>query len=286
MKRFAIVLCLFIFVAGCGFLSSPEIAGEGDGVLKCPDVMVLPGAEAKLYAQFKSVSGFSEFEDQKLQLLCDGKICEEIITDHEGEAVFHFTPPQAGDYCLTLRVASGEEKTASPIIVFVCARPADVRIIVTDIDHTISDASGMDVLKKNNAELKTMNCAVRCLTKLSSDYTIIYVTGREDFLAYKTRNWLDSNGFPPGPLYSWNARAGNIFHRAYKASVIKNIKTVWPNIVAGVGDLQGDADAYDEAGIPNIFIIGMDDEHEREEFPAKTKFISRWSEVIEALAGR
>ena len=281
-KKFLPLLYLLALLVGCEFLRSPFNVGHGDGVLKCPDVLSLPGEKVTLAARFKSVTGDDEYESQRQQLLYGGAVVDEALTDDEGEASLRFLPPGADDYRPALRVADGEDHTASPITVCACVRPAGTRIIITDIDHTISDASGVNVVRSANDKLPPIDGAVRCLNALAGEYTIVYVTGREDFLAYKTRNWLDANGFPTGPVFLWNAFDDPFSRRSYKAGEIKRIKAVWPNVVAGVGDAESDGWAYYDADLPAIFIIG-EERGEYHEYPKGTRFVERWDEILAAL---
>jgi len=91
----------------------------------------------------------------------------------------------------------------------------------------------------------------------------IYLTGRPDTLHAITRNWLQQQGFPPGPLLLANrlrdAKPTRGGVGEFKRQELERlIKTRSLQIVAAYGNASTDRFAYQEAGIPieGLFLFG------------------------------
>ena len=131
---------------------------------------------------------------------------------------------------------------------------AESRILVVDIDHTISNMRSRDILFTDNDRIPTLPGAVESLTRLSGTYRILYLTARDESLYNKTRSWLEAKGFPEGPLFT---RDFNLFREGqgeFKRRFLAELKTRFPNTVVGVGDREEDARAYVANGL-RAFIL-------------------------------
>lgn len=159
--------------------------------------------------------------------------------------------------------------------------PADSPILVTDVDHTVSDLSQVRVPFTSNRRSPPLPGAVEALNHLAASYRVVYLTARDECLYDKTREWLAEKGFPAGPLFCRDAhlfRSSEEFKRGFLADLAKR----FPNLAAGVGDRTGDARAY----LANGMIALLIDPKGKVERPPGAVVVSSWHEVARHLTGR
>jgi hypothetical protein len=89
----------------------------------------------------------------------------------------------------------------------------------------------------------------------------VYITARPDLLVRRTRDWLASEGLPPGPVRfqsSVAATASKCRTRRYKERVIRGLISEGLSVIAAYGNAVTDIDAYLGAGLDKkrIFIVG------------------------------
>ena len=88
------------------------------------------------------------------------------------------------------------------------------------------------------------------------------------------------NGFPEAPLY---VRAGTRFwsvrSKGHKIARLGELRALWPNIRAGIGDLPSDAEAYAAHGIPPIVIAPV----RPAGLPDGVVWVRTWAEIFEIL---
>jgi phosphatidate phosphatase PAH1 len=136
--------------------------------------------------------------------------------------------------------------------------PADARLIVTDVDGTLtSSENSFAKAVMLGRGVKPHPGAVAALRAVAArGYQVIYVTARPDRFTDATRVWLGNNGFPRGPVRLADA----LFVKpgkdtiAYKQRALGALKQF--DVVAGVGNRKSDVAAYSSAGIPaeRIFV--------------------------------
>jgi len=166
------------------------------------------------------------------------------------------------------------------------ALPIDTPIFVSDIDEVISDLPELEVPLKSIPNSPALPNAANVLREISKRHVILYLTARDDALANKTRSWLKYRDFPSGPLKIWDWTAQNGLglskdqQGVFKQTYLRELKSTFPKITAGIGNRTHDANAYVGAGIFPIIInsIGA-----KTDYPAGTAFVTSWREVPDLL---
>ena len=156
--------------------------------------------------------------------------------------------------------------------------PADSRILITDVDHTISDLALLKVPFTPNERIPALPGAAVALTELSRTHRIVYLSARDEALYDKTRAWLQEKGFPEGPLFCREFRV-SVGQETFKRQFIAEFKKRYPQTVVGIGDQPSDARAYLSNGMAALLL----DPEGRAELPAGAVRVSSWREVLQQL---
>lgn len=156
--------------------------------------------------------------------------------------------------------------------------PKESRILITDVDGTISNLSLLRVPFTSNRDTPPVPGSVEALAQLARSYKIIYLTSRDEVLFEKTRAWLREKGFPPGPLFCRD------FHlttdqATFKRQFIHDLRKRYPNVVAGVGDQPSDAKAYLGNGLKTFVLTST----EKKTVPPGTRLVPSWRHVRRQL---
>lgn len=236
-------------------------------------------------AEQRLVGGFNpDLPGKKIVFSIAGQKAGEAITDANGQAMAEVSVAVRPDAVTCFEAEHEGFKMPGRIYTFRRTRP----IFVTDVDEVISDLPELRVPLTNIPDNPAVSGSIDALRKLSGSMVILYLTARDDALANKTRSWLKFHGFPSGPLKVWNWTQANSFGTSrgaqtlYKLDYIKGLKSIFPNIVAGIGNRTGDAQACLQAGT-KAFIRAP--KEPRANFPQGTVFVESWAEVVEKLSG-
>ncbi|MBI3843416.1 MAG: hypothetical protein HY292_02135 [Planctomycetes bacterium] len=199
------------------------------------------------------------------------------LTGNEGIATLEWKPPESPEECaITVMLASGARHEATPSTLRVFVRDPKRRTLVVDIDGTICDASGFAVLTKPSLELCARDGSAAALRSLASAFDIVYLTGRDDALLARTREWLDLREFPHGPILVRNLGLFTLSAKRYKARALDELRRDF-TLAAGVGDREEDAKAYLAAGMIAILVGDEDD------VPKGASKVASWPEVAKLL---
>lgn len=156
----------------------------------------------------------------------------------------------------------------------------DRPLLVTDVDHTISDASHAAALLLPIARLRPLPGAVEALCRLAATHPVVYLTARNLRYASRTKDWLRHWGLPSGPVLLrrrfWFLQSSS----AFKREVMAGLAGRWP-LLAGIGDRRGDAAAYAAAGARPLLIGAAP----RGNLPAGTVPVASWKQIEEVLRG-
>jgi len=159
-----------------------------------------------------------------------------------------------------LYVASTIDGTGAWAVGYVA--PKDARIVVTDIDGTISESENAIVEQvAAGTDIEHRPHAPEALAKLP--HVIVYVSSRGDVFTETTRAWLASHGFPRGVLRLGRGAFVPSGDRSaeYKTAVLRALTIP---IAAGIGNRASDIAAYTRAKIPADRILIHLPEFERE----------------------
>lgn len=167
-------------------------------------------------------------------------------TNSSGLAEIDFTPPRTGVFKLEARVRQGSDYMALPAPLVVASCKAKDKIVVCDIDLTISDTSSLKVAVKDNANIKTADKAVEMLHKIWHDEKrpVIYISAQDSTFLNKTKTWLSDNKLPPGPIFFWDFWSKAWSEETFKTNLLKSLKEGFPGMSTGIGDTTADAKAF------------------------------------------
>lgn len=205
------------------------------------------------------------------------KLCD-AITDHDGiasvamEGFFEGTHLIRATYLAVPRVKAFSR---------VFAITPQVPILVFDIDHTIADVSVIGFLTQDPEVILAVPGALDALLVLSRKYLIVYLTARDDTFLIPTMRWLRLRGFPDGPVFFSDFSKQLFLASAAKFKTEK--LTAWRkagfNLVAGIGDTTGDAQAYLSAGMKALILNASP-----EALPPGATAVDSWYEIFDILS--
>lgn len=248
------------------------------------DQLIVPGGSLALVAKLEhdgpaglnpDMRGYAvTFEGETLKGIT-------VATVDDGLAAAEIPgPTSVGVHTLRARSSPGRHHRSAEGTCRIFVWPADSRVLLTDVDHTVSDISEPRVPFTDNASIPPLSGAVEALGKLSAKYRIVYLSARDDSLYNKTRAWLTEKGFPDGPVFCRDFHLGER-QVAFKSTFIAELKHLFHNIEAGVGDRRTDAAAY-LANDLTTFII---DPQRDGKFPAGSVVVTSWAEITGRLSG-
>ncbi|WP_282425428.1 phosphatidylinositol transfer protein [Polyangium sp. 15x6] len=157
-------------------------------------------------------------------------------------------------------VVAGDATSAE---LFLEVLPPSARIVVTDIDGTLTEKEEAlvgDVLTGNHSQ--THPGAVEVMRALSGrGFFMFYLTARPHWLEPRTREWLALRGFPPGIVHTSVTATGRMGGAAasFKSGELGLLKTatgLLPELA--FGNMPSDVDAYSSSGIPKTFYYKLD----------------------------
>jgi len=198
-------------------------------------------------------------------------------TAGDGMARVAWTPPEAGEYEIAVRVADPARFEAPPAALRVFSRdPKERETLVVDLDGTVCASSGLDVARKEPAKIEATPGSAEALRRLARRFDVVYLTARDDALADKTRRWLDLRGFPRGPVLVRDVSFATLSAEKWKTARLADLARDF-RLAAGVGDRDEDARAYVAAGMDAILVGGASDA------PEKARRAADWTEVERLL---
>ena len=281
-------------------VSSGEVWGSSHGVLfYTNDVLVYPGQQTKLEAYLRSPRSLSGISGVTITFYRSDEAIASAVTDDNGLAFIEYTAGKAGFDELSARPvklpADIDEDYQSALEVssrlLVSVQPKDTRFIVVDLDKTIINDSYSNIINKSDWPM--MPNSLDVLRRLSSQYSIIYLTQRPTPMTPKSKNWLRSNDFPKGALITSGIRQSMKGARQAKSPKLAELKELYPNIEIGIGEQTGDAFAYIDNGLTAYIIPHLDPDtgkysvtaYQLKNFPRpeNLQVVSSWLEAEEGI---
>ena len=297
-------LAPLIFAAAVLPAPAPARAGVGDlvdtvrsrldPVLLAFDALVEPGTEVELQASLRTGLRLEGIAGKRLQLLRGEELLAEARTDEDGNAAVPWkVPDEPGDYFFAVRVHPDDQppRPAPDAELLVAARPADSKLIITDLDKTVV-ASGFFRVLVGGAQ--PMPGAAAVLQRLAPDHTIVYLTHRPDVFGPTSKRWLGDNGFPRGPLLTSTLSGFVSGSGRYKTDRLGALRATFKTIVAGIGDKISDARAYADSGMESVLLLDVDwSEDDPEDYekladdlaalPDAVQVVTNWSQIADIL---
>jgi hypothetical protein len=150
-----------------------------------------------------------------------------------------------------LRLVVGGDLSATEMFIEVV--PAKMPLFVTDVDGTLTTSENAEfpALLTGNLPDAHPDAAAALRALASKGYRPFYVTARPEFLVQRTREFLDTNAFPPGLVHTTLTLTGATGAAAatYKTDELAMIAARGLVPSWGIGNTASDADAYDNAKI-------------------------------------
>jgi hypothetical protein len=227
------------------------LAGCKAPLLSVDDAVVLPGEKTRLIAcvEREPVLGLcKDVEQVRVHFDVDESEVGAAKTDEDGVAeVKHKLLPGTENYEARVLVDGRELRALGRVFTW----DKDRVIIVVDIDHTIEQTNYKGLLRSPNSEDDSdpIKHSVETLKALAQDFQIVYLTGRPRFLIDKTRMWLRQEGFPTGPVITSVRVRDMVNPGEFKRRKLHELRKYWPNLLIGIGNQPGDADAYGANGM-------------------------------------
>ncbi len=235
---------------GAGGCHSPYILTVEDQVYRVGDEMMLVG---KL--EYRGVYIFNKgTDDKQVRFYLDGRPIGEAETNDEGYAHVDCEAPAPGGHRLAVAYErNGLRAAEAEATVFAWHRHEP--ILVVDLDNTVVDTRTRDLLSRSGTETSSpLPEAPEVLGELARSFHIVYLTGRPRELIVKTREWLQRQGFPTGPLLTWDMDRHPWSRVDYKRERIDDLQDRFDAVTIGIGDRGSDRTAYSRQKLFTIIL--------------------------------
>ncbi len=254
MNLSALFIALFL-------LSGPNAFAKKPAFISGYDQLVLPGEMVELSVKAEKAKLFpfrTDIKKQKIEYFMGSKFIGSAKTDSEGISRVKLSFDKLGLHTIASNFNSKSKYEAEATDNRILVATKDQPILVTDIDHTIADISGLEFLRTSDELIPELTGASKVLNRVRSKFLILYLTARDDTFIRRTKFWLDFMNFPKGPSFFWDFGFFNGVprnHGEYKRAQISKLKSKH-NIVIGVGDKPHDISAYRSNGL-RAYYIGL-----------------------------
>jgi len=241
------------------------VTAQGSPNHRSRDQVVSPGEPVSVRAHFTYGVFDKDLEDEEVQVWlrrCPGwELLGTFVTDDGGVVLAPMPTDLAkGEYRLAFLVQGDGTRADGLLAVW----PAGTQAVVTDVDGTLTTDDWQaveDVLGLGEGDMyPDANTAMASWAK--KGYRLLYLTGRPQIINRYTREWLDSQGFPTGPVQLTDS-GDQIWPtdeavRAFKAGRLTQLAgkgVIWR---AAYGNALTDIGAYADAHIDkaDTYIVG------------------------------
>jgi hypothetical protein len=243
-------------------------------VLSVDDAVVLGGAQmpAKAVVERPLALGFrSGVKKAVVQFSAADRPIGSGRTETKGAACTECALPPHGcsDFTATVTIDGKTIQRSGTVFHW----DADRTIVAVDIDDTLSLTNYASLMiGARDRGSRPYRGAVAAMNALARDYHIVYVTARPRFMLERTRQWLQAQGFPAGPLVVSASWAEWRNQSAYKRRALANLRKQWPNLLIGIGDKRGDVDAY----VGNRMLTLIVNERDADRYGEKAVTLRDW----------
>jgi hypothetical protein len=264
---------------------APRAPIRYDPWLTAFDALTRPGATVPIRAKLEHAGPWGvhlHMRGYSIRFVSPGLVNQESRTAEESTATVQVKPPPGSLplYRITATFAGSAHHAAARAVSRLFVWPKNSLILITDVDHTISDLSELKVPFTADDRIPPLPGAVQALRELAIKYRIIYLTARDEVLYEKTRAWLTTQGFPEGPVFCRDFHLGDT-QEAFKQRFIFELKKHYPNVAVGVGDQSSDAHAYLNNGLRTFLI----EPKQSGAAPKGAVVVRSWQEVCRQLGG-
>jgi hypothetical protein len=267
-------LCLALAVsAGC---RSPYL-------LTVEDCVGRVGEEVRLIGklEYRGLAVFNKgLDDRNLSFFLDGRRVDTDDTNHEGYAKAEYEFHRPGAHRLVVAYdADGERKAETAATVFVWQRHDP--ILIVDVDGTLARTRKRYLLSFSSPDRSpAMEAAPDVLLALAERFQIVYLSARPREMIPKTHHWLQRNGFPIGPVWTWDVDRDPWSREDYKEDRIDDLQDDFDCVTIGIGDQESDHEAYRKR---KLFTILLDSD-EPPQHIRRGVMLPDWSAVRDLFA--
>ena len=260
-------LALLLPLAGCGRI-----------VVTAQDCIVGPDGRAELtaFVEREPFQGIRRsVNTARVDFTLDGRPVGTVTTTGDGRAVLTVDlPPGVADFDVRARYKGHDLRDRGRAFRWDPTRTA----VAVDIDDTLSHTDYAVLLfREEDDRSDPLRGSRAAMNTLALDFHIVYLTGRTRFLADKTRHWLESRGYPPGPIVTAPRIRDTILQPFFKRQALTELRARWPNLLIGIGDRWVDTFAYEPNGLLTLLVDGDD-----ETTPDRAVFrFARWRRIAE-----
>lgn len=246
------------------------LLGSGPAVVSVDDVLVRDDESVVLtaYVEREVILGMrKDVEHVSVTFSAGDRTLGQTVSGDEGLATLSTTLP-AGQSALQVEANVHGQAVKGVGRVF---RWNDNRVIIAvDVDQTVSQTDWEKLVTSSQpAGSLPLPGAQETLSGLAKDYHILYLTSRPRFLLDRTRDWLSHFEFPAGPVITAPGMRGAVMQSRFKRGKIAELRQVWPRLLIGIGNRQGDAVAYASNHMLPLILAS---EQEDEQLPGSILF--------------
>jgi hypothetical protein len=243
---------------------TPIIVASGSPNHSGQDVLTT-GGPASLPGKFSYGTFGKDLEDEDVRVwLWDCSTWQELgdfTTDRDGRLAAPLAAtPGIGVFEVRFEVLGDQSQVSS----FLWVVPAGTRLIVTDIDGTMTQ-SDRELFEQmydgSHVPVPYPGAVDLTLAHRERGYLVFYLTGRPYWLTRHTRDWLRDLGFSPGPLRVTDSESQSVPSESgvgdFKKGVLTAHQTSFDFDFA-YGNATTDIYGYLGAGFPpeDVWIIG------------------------------
>ena len=260
----------------------PACGCHGEARLSLDDVIVGPQLtqlSVTAYVERERRWGPSDgVSDELVEFYLGDRSVGGARTNREGRSSFTLPGPLTGVTAVAAR-AMVDGRTLQRDARVIQWDPQRVAIVV-DVDNTLAETD-LDALlfAPRDDESDPLDDSVDVLQSLARDFQILYLTARPRFLGDKTRDWLERHGYPAGPLLCAPHWRNALDASAFKARTLVALRRSWPNVLIGIGDQRGDAEAYRRSGMLTLVVLDQADDETRDELPRTALAFDAWDDI-------
>ncbi len=247
---------------------SKGIAKLGRVAHSAQDVIAKPGEAVVIPGKFAYGRVSKDLEDETVVVFLD--TCDfydpvgTVVTDDDGRTEFEIPPDLVPTNPGVYKITQAVRGDASIVESRLTLAPAGTRIVLFDVDGTltIGDNELVDELKNEylgevfsgkSSPKAYPDAAALTRAWAAKGYLIVYMTGRPYWLAELTRNWLVAQGCAPGHLHTTDRNRDALPTQGgvgeFKLAYLKKLVDAGYKIDYVYGNTESDIFAYKGAGI-------------------------------------
>ncbi len=252
MKKIILLICLT--------LGSQVLLAEVEkAFLRAEDVLTTPNKPISLKVKLERLKFFpflSDINKAKIEFYLHDQYLGQAETNANGEATLKLPVDALADGTHVIKAKLNSLKYQANLAhLIVTIIDEETNIVVSDIDHTLADLEfNLDMIKNPISNVKELKNAKITIDKFAKEFQVVYLTARDDYFNYYTKEWLIEKGFVPAPTFFRNRSKLPSDSGLYKEYILMELKLMFKNLLIGFGDKPHDVAAYRKVGMRAYYI--------------------------------